>query len=238
MNAVRARAERAATTVGFGLVSGLAGAAIGAATGGVGWALLAGGTTAVAGAHVGRSRPDSATRRNLRLTRATVQQLAPLHRDGWRLLHARAIGEDPDRVYHLCVPPSAHTVMVLMDWEWPREGHLYLDEDGALRSGSIEGEPAVDWVLQAGQSVRDALEGKRKLLRTIGVGHALPVHQATVANNGHLQFHRDHGGQEREVNVVHAGVLLEKMRTVPRTATRRSRRLARSVAEFLDTTFP
>ncbi|MFH8341508.1 hypothetical protein [Streptomyces sp. AM6-12] len=42
------------------------------------------------------------------------------------------------------MPPSANTVMVLMDWAWPVDGHVYLDEDGALRSGSMAGEPTLD----------------------------------------------------------------------------------------------
>ncbi|GAA1110532.1 hypothetical protein GCM10009577_36390 [Streptomyces javensis] len=216
----------------------MAGAAVGAFTGGVGWALAIGGTTAVAGAQVGRARPDRATRRNARLTRATTECLDPLRNDGWRLLHARAIGQDPDRVYHLCVPPSANTVMVLMDWAWPTAAEIYLDEDGALHSGALDGDIAVEWVLEASQTVRDALERNRKTLGSIGVGQVLPVHQATVANEGHLQFHRDYVGEKREINIVHANVLLEKMRTVSGDGSRRTRRAARHFADFLNNTFP
>ncbi|WP_406397777.1 hypothetical protein OH805_02570 [Streptomyces sp. NBC_00879] len=216
----------------------MAGAAVGALTGGVGWALAVGGTAAVAGAQVGRARPDSTTRRHAKLTRATAEHVAPLRREGWRLLHARPIGQDPDRVYHLCVPPSANTVMVLMDWSWPQGAQVSLDEQGALHAGAQVGDVAVDWVLHAGQHVRDALDGSRKALGRIGVGQALPVHGAAVANDGHLQFRREHAGEDREINVLSAAVMLEKMRTVPGDSSRSTRRAARHFAEFLDNTFP
>ncbi|MFF4409879.1 hypothetical protein [Streptomyces sp. NPDC001404] len=237
MNALRVRAERAANTLGYGLATGLAAAAAGALTGGLGWALALGGTAAVAGAHVGRTRPDSTTRRHARLTQATIEHLAPLQREGWSLLHARPVGQDPDRVYHLCVPPSANTVMVLMDWAWRRGAPVHLDEQGVLHNGAEPSDQAVEWVLHAGQTVRETLQHHCRALGRIGVGQALPVHHAPVANEGHLQFHREYAGQVQEINVLHSGVLLEKMRTVPRGTTRRSRRAARAFAELLDNTF-
>ncbi|MFF9204357.1 hypothetical protein ACF1AE_21560 [Streptomyces sp. NPDC014986] len=237
MTGLRLRAERAATTATYGLATGLAGALTGGVTGGLGWALLMGGTTAVAGAQVGRSQPDRATRRHTRLTNRTAGYLSPLRHDGWRLLHARAIGQDSDRVYHLCVPPSANLVVVCMDWAWPEDTQVRFDDDG-LQAGGVDGDIAVDWVLHAANTVAQALDGNSKELGHIGVAQALPVHGAGVANGGHVQFHREHGEEEREINVLHASVLADKLRTVPTQVTRRTRRTARDCADVLDTAFP
>ncbi|MER0443095.1 hypothetical protein ABR738_00640 [Streptomyces sp. Edi4] len=239
MTPVRVRAERAAHTVGYGLVTGLAGAAVGAVTGGLGWALVVGGASAVAGGQVGRTRPDSAARRNARLTAATADQLGPLRRDGWHLLHARPIGQDTDRMYHLCVPPSAHLVVVVMDWAgWPADAHISRDEDGNLYAGEADGEVAVDWVLHAADTVGQALWAKRKTLGNIGLAQVLPVHGASVGTDGHVQVHRDHDNERREINVVQAQALVDKMRTVPTAVTRRTKRAAWACTQFLDVTFP
>ncbi|MFC8570739.1 hypothetical protein ACFUIW_33780 [Streptomyces sp. NPDC057245] len=237
MTTVRLRAERAATTATYGLATGTAGAVLGGVTGGLGWALLMGGTTAVAGAQVGRSRPDRATRRHARFTNRTAGYLSTLRHDGWRLLHARPIGQDPDRVYHLCVPPSANRVVVCMDWDWPQDAQIRLDDDG-LQAGGADGDIAVDWVLHAADTVAQTLNGNSEDLGHIGVAQALPVHGASVANGGHVQFHREHGDENREINVLHASVLADKLRTVPTQVTRSTRRTARTCADFLDTTFP
>ncbi|MDX3165934.1 hypothetical protein PV516_19290 [Streptomyces scabiei] len=240
MTTMRVRAERTINTLGYGLATGAAGALVGVVTGGLGWAALIGGAAAVAGGQVGRARPDSATRRNARLTRATARELAPLTREGWRLLHARAIGQDEDRVYHLCVPPTAHLVVVLMDWAWPEGATVFLDGTGQLHAGEADGNVAVDWVLHAADTAAKALENNRKALGSIGVTQVLPVHDATVDNNGHVQFQQDHNDEDREINVVQASVLLDKMRTIPegKAENRRTKRAARHFAEFLDNTFP
>ncbi|MER5302219.1 hypothetical protein ABT039_22550 [Streptomyces lasiicapitis] len=237
MTELRVRAERAANTVGYGLATGAAGAVVGVVTGGVGWMLVAGGTAAVAGAQVGRTRPSRASRRHAKLTAATARRLAPLSREGWHLIHARPIGQDPDRVYHLCVPPSANLVVTLMDWDWPKDSHVRLDGSGALHAGPIDGSIAVDWVLQAADTVANTLHSHRKKLGRIGVTQVLPVHDAAVAG-GHVQFHQIHGDQDCEINIVQAGQLLKKMRTVPSGQSRSTRRSARDFADFLDTAFP
>ncbi|MFJ2752730.1 hypothetical protein [Streptomyces sp. NPDC087297] len=237
MSTMRVRAERAANTVAYGLATGAAGMLVGAVTGGFGWALAVGGTAAVAGAQAGRARPDSVTRRNKRMTAATAGYLAPLRHDGWRLIHARPIGQDPDRVYHLCVPPSASRVVVCMDWAWPDDVQIRLDENGNIDAGPVDGEIAVDWLLQAADAVRQELGANKKLLGAIGTAQVLPVHNAAV-QEGHIQFHREQGDEQREINVVHRSVLVDKMRPLGAGATRRTRRSARAVAEFLDTTFP
>ncbi|WP_435245157.1 hypothetical protein [Streptomyces tendae] len=239
MTTVRARAERAVNTVGYSLATGLAGAAVGAVTGGLGWALAVGGASAVAGSQVGRSRPDSATRHHERLTAATADQLGPLRRDGWHLLHARPVGQDEDRVYHLCVPPSAHMVVVAMDWAgWPKDAHVTRDEDGALFAGYADPEVAVEWVLQAADAVGQALGSRRKTLGAVSLAQVLPVHGASVDNHGHVQVHRDHAGESREMNVVQGQALAEKMRTVTTGVDRRTRRTAWAITQFLDSTFP
>lgn len=237
MSAMRARAERTANTLTYGLATGLAGALVGGLTGGLGWAFAIGGTAAVAGGQVGRSRPDAATRENAKLVGATARELAPLTREGWQLLHGRAIGQDPDRVYHLCVPPSANTVVVVMNWAWPRGAHVFLDAAGDLHAGKADGSVAVDWVLHAADTVDNALTNN-KVLGSIGIAQVLPVHDATVDNDGHVQFQQDHNNEDREINVVQSDTLLKKMRTVPTDDTRRTRRAARTFSEFLDNTFP
>ncbi|MFF2571121.1 hypothetical protein [Streptomyces sp. NPDC058084] len=239
MTTMRIRAERAVNVLGYGLATGLAGAAVGAVTGGLGWALAIGGASAVAGGQVGRTRPDGATRRNARLTAATADRLAPLRSDGWHLVHARPIGQDPDRVYHLCVPPSANRVVVVMDWAgWPAGAHVHLDGSGSLHAGGADGGIAVDWLLHAVDTVGHALGNNRKALGDIGLAQVLPVHHATVDNDGHVQFHRDHNDESREINVVQAEALADKMRTIPSEVTRHTRRAAGTFAEFLDSTFP
>ncbi|MEV1040389.1 hypothetical protein AB0J01_27620 [Streptomyces sp. NPDC050204] len=238
MTGVRVRAERAANTVGYGLATGLAGVLVGAVTGGLGWAVAIGGAAAVAGGKVGQARPDSVTRRNARLTSATARCLSPLRREGWHLIHARPIGQDPDRVYHLCVPPSANRVVVVMDWAWPPDVEVSLDGSGNLHAGAVDGEIAVDWLLHAADTVGSALDGQRKALGRIGLAQVLPVHGALVGNGGHVQFHRDHNDQNCEINVVHADVLADKMRTVPSGTTRGTRRVAGAFAKFLDNAFP
>ncbi|MEU3399390.1 hypothetical protein [Streptomyces filamentosus] len=235
----RIRVERAASTVGFGLATGVAGALVGAVTGGMGWALAVGGAAAVAGGQIGRARPDSATRRNTRLTAATADRLAPLRREGWRLIHARAIGQDADRVYHLCIPPSAHRVVVVMDWQgWPSGARILLDSDGNLQAGAADGSIPVDWVLHAADTVGTVLKDNRKTLGGVGLAQVLPVHEASVDNGGHVQFHREHNDQQREINVVHGTALADKMSTVIRDVTRSTRRTARGIAELLDAAFP
>ncbi|MFD5882596.1 hypothetical protein [Streptomyces yangpuensis] len=237
MTTMRVRAERAANTVAYGLATGAAGAMVGAVTGGMGWAMAIGGAASVAGAQAGRARPASATRRNAKLTAGTTKQLALLRKAGWRLIHARPIGQDQDRVYHLCIPPSASRVVLCMDWAWPAGEQVHLDEDGSLKAGSVDGEIAVDWLLQAAEVVRTELATGKKVFGKISVAHVLPVHRATV-QEGHVQFHREQDDERREINVVHRNVLVDKMRPLGEGATLRTRRTARNVAEFLDSTFP
>ncbi|MFD6541204.1 hypothetical protein [Streptomyces goshikiensis] len=237
MSTMRVRAERTANTVAYGLTTGVAGALAGAVTGGLGWALVAGGTAAVAGAQAGRARLDSTTRRNQKMTAATTRALAPLRREGWRLIHARPLGQDPDRVYHLCVPPSASRVVVCMDWDWPKGEQVRLDEEGQIAAGRVDGEIAVDWVLQAADAVRQQLASNKKLLGAIGTAQVLPVHYAPV-QEGHAQVHREQDDAKYEITVIHRSVLVDKMRPLGEGATRPSRRTARTVAEFLETTFP
>lgn len=237
--ATRIRAERAANTVGLGLATGVAGALVGAVTGGTGWALAVGGAAAFAGGQIGRARPDRATRRNAKLTAATTERLAPLRNEGWHLVHARAVGQDLDRVYHLCVPPSAHRVVVVMDWQgWPSGARVLLDSDGNLLAGAANGDIAVEWVLHAADTVANVLENNRKKLGAVGVAQVLPVHDASVDNDGHVQLHRRHNDQDREINVVQASALADKMSTVTRDVTRTTRRTARHIAGLLDTAFP
>lgn len=239
MSALRVRAERTANTVAYGLVTGVAGALVGAATGGLGWALAFGGTAAVAGAQAGRARPDSATRRsnrNNKLTEATTRGLAPLRREGWLLIHGRPLGQDPDRVYHLCVPPSASRVVVCMDWSWPKGEQVRFDAEGRIVAGQVDGEIAVEWLVQAAEAVRKELVANNRTLGKIGTAQVLPVHRAPV-QGGHIQCHREQGDQKYEINAVHSSVLVDKMRPLANGATRRTRREARAFAEFLDTTF-
>ncbi|QKV98156.1 hypothetical protein HUT19_41280 (plasmid) [Streptomyces sp. NA02950] len=237
---MRARAERVVNTAVYGVATGAAGALVGAFTGGLGWALLIGGAAGVAGGKVGSGRPDSATRANARLTKLTSQELAPLTREGWYLLHGRAIGQDEDRVYHLCVPPTAHLVVVVMNWAWPQGATIFLDGAGELHAGGADASVAVDWVLHAADTVDNALKDRRKELGSTGIAQVLPVHDATVDNNGHVQFHQDHNDEDREINIVQGEALLDKMRTVTKShnESRRTRRAAHNIFVFLDNAFP
>ncbi|WP_333745564.1 hypothetical protein [Streptomyces sp. IBSBF 2950] len=237
---MRARAERAANTAVYSLATGAAGALVGAITGGLGWALLVGGAAGFAGGKVGSTRPDSVTRANARLTKLTSGELAPLTREGWYLLHGRAIGQDEDRVYHLCVPPTAHLVVVVMNWAWPENETVFLDDAGELHAGEVDASVAVDWVLHAADTVASALKERRKELGSTGIAQVLPVHGATVGTNGHVQFNQEHNDEDREINIVQTDTLLDKMRTVTNnyTETRRTRRAAHNIFVFLDNAFP
>ncbi|MGW0336705.1 hypothetical protein ACWD0J_33505 [Streptomyces sp. NPDC003011] len=238
---ITARAQRAAAAGGAGIFTGLCGAAAAALlTGGVGWALLAGAATGVAGHRIGAQRWDRAANARAPQVEATIHALKPLAEDGWHLLTARSVGRRNEPRYHLCVPPSANIILLLMDVPWPKGELVHLNGYNQLASGSDIHELTVEALLKASDHVRHTLD-KRKLRRRLGapsVGQVLPVHNAPVMDE-HLQFIRYPAPTEkREINVVSARLLVEKMQSANGSVDRRSRQRAGKIAEALNQHYP
>ena len=238
---ITARAQRAVVAGGTGLATGLVGAAaVGLFTGGAGWALLAGTVTGLAGHQVGGQRWDRTANARAPHVEATIHALNPLAEDGWHILTARSVGRRNERIYHLCVPPSANIVVLLMDFPWQKGELVHLNGYSQLTSGTATYEGVVEDLMKASDHVRHTLN-KRKLRRRLGapsVGQVLPVHNAPVMGE-HLQFKRYPApGEEREINVVSAKVLVDKMQTTKGNVDRRTRRRAEGIATALGEHYP
>ncbi|MGW3308103.1 hypothetical protein ACWDG9_16135 [Streptomyces sp. NPDC001073] len=238
---ITARAQRSAAAGAAGVFTGLVGAtAVGLFTGGAGWALLAGTATGVAGHRIGAQRWDRAVNARAPQVEATIHALKPLAEDGWYLLTARSVGRRNESRYHLCIPPSANIVLLLMDVPWQKGELVHLNGYNQLASGTDIHEVTVEALLKASGHVRHTLDN-RKLRRRLGalsVGQVLPVHNAPVLDE-HLQFTRYPAPNEtREVNVVSARVLVEKMQSASGSADSRSRQRAGKIAEALNERYP
>jgi hypothetical protein len=194
----------------------------------------------VAGHRIGAQRWDQAANARAPQVEATIHALKPLSEDGWYLLTARSVGRGNEPRYHLCVPPSANIVLLLMDVPWRNGELVHLNGYNQLASGTEIHEQTVEALLKASDHVRDNLD-KRRLRRRLGalsVGQVLPVHNAPVMDE-HQQFTRYPAPNEkREINVVSARVLVEKMQSANGSADRRSRQRAGKIAEALNEHYP